>query len=304
VQTVLISISALSPKSFFRRASFSVSIFETGVISFSLSGISDAFSRLFLKGFITFITFIGIALFLLNIPHFKAKHINGDLMLISLLRAVVIYVLILAVMRILGKRQIGDLQPSELVITILLSEFFAIPMQDTKIPLLETIVPVFLLTGLEIVSSVISVKSVKFRKLIDGNSILVINNGSLDQKQLKKLRYTVDDLLEALRKKDVFDISTVQYAIIETDGTLSVCLKAKESTVKNKNLNITTAENTLPVVVVSDGRLIKENMKIIGCDEKQLASVIKKENTKAEDIFIMLMDINKKPVIIKRDSSI
>ncbi len=225
-------------------------------------------------------------------------------MLISLLRAVVIYVLILAVMRILGKRQIGDLQPSELVITILLSEFFAIPMQDTKIPLLETIVPVFLLTGLEIVSSVISVKSVKFRKLIDGNSILVINNGSLDQKQLKKLRYTVDDLLEALRKKDVFDISTVQYAIIETDGTLSVCLKAKESTVKNKNLNITTAENTLPVVVVSDGRLIKENMKIIGCDEKQLASVIKKENTKAEDIFIMLMDINKKPVIIKRDSSI
>ncbi len=225
-------------------------------------------------------------------------------MLISLLRAVVIYFLILAVMRILGKRQIGDLQPSELVITILLSEIFAIPMQDTKIPLLETIVPVFLLTGLEIVSSVISVKSVKFRKLIDGNSILVINNGSLDQKQLKKLRYTVDDLLEALRKKDVFDISTVQYAIIETDGTLSVCLKAKESTVKNKNLNITTAENTLPVVVVSDGRLIKENMKIIGCDEKQLASVIKKENTKAEDIFIMLMDINKKPVIIKRDSSI
>ena len=225
-------------------------------------------------------------------------------MLISLLRAVIIYFLILAVMRILGKRQIGDLQPSELVITILLSEIFAIPMQDTKIPLLETLVPVFLLVGFEILTSVISIKSIKFRRLIDGNSIMIINNGKLDQKQLKKLRYTTDDLLEALRKKDIFDISTVQYAIIETDGTLSVCLKAQESPVKIKDTNITVQEVAVPVVIISDGKLIKENLTIIGCDEKQLAAVIKKEKIKTDEIFIMLMDINKKTTIIKKDKSL
>ena len=241
---------------------------------------------------------------MLNIPYIKANHINGDKMLICLFRAAIIYFLILAAMRILGKRQIGDLQPSELVITILLSEIFAIPMQDTKIPLVETFIPVFLLVGFELFTSAISVKSIKFRKLLDGNSIMLINNGKLDQKQLKKLRYTVDDLLEALRKKDVFDISTVQYAIIETDGTLSVCLKAEESNVKNKDLNLSPQENTMPVIVVSDGRLVKENLELIGCNEKQLASVMKKENALKEDIFIMLMDINKKPIIIKKDKTI
>ena len=225
-------------------------------------------------------------------------------MLISIFRATIIYLLILVAMRILGKRQIGDLQPSELVITILLSEIFSIPMQDTKIPLLDTFVPVFLLVGFELITSAISVKSIKFRKLLDGNSIMIIKNGVLDQKQLKKLRYTVDDLLEALRKKDVFDISSVEYAIIETDGTLSVCLKAQEAAVKVKDLKLPSTEFAIPVVVVSDGRIIEENLKLIGCNRNQLDEAIRKEKIMPDNIFIMLMDKNKKVLTIKKENNI
>ena len=149
-------------------------------------------------------------------------------MLVTLLRTIILYILVLITIRVLGKRQVGELQPADLVLTILLSEILVIPMQDPEIPLVHTFIPVLLLIGFEIVISVISLKSLRFRTLLQGNSLIVIRNGVVDQKQLQRLRFTVDDLLEALRKKDVFDITTVQYAIVETDGTLSVLLKPEK----------------------------------------------------------------------------
>ena len=153
-------------------------------------------------------------------------------MLINFARTVILYIVIIVSMRILGKRQIGELQPAELVITILLSEILAIPMQDTSLPLMNTIIPVLLLVGFEIIISILNLKSVKFRSAMQGNPLIVIREGKIDQKQLKELRFTTDDLLEELRKKDIFDISEVWYAIVETDGTLSVMLKADEENVK------------------------------------------------------------------------
>ena len=129
-------------------------------------------------------------------------------------------------------------------------------MQDVSIPLSSMIVPVLLIVSLEMLTSVISLKSIKFRQLLQGNSIILIKDGKLDQSQLKSLRMTTDDLLEELRKKDVFDISTVQYAVVETDGSLSVMLKAGETGVKNKNMDYSTKEVTMPYVIVSDGRIL------------------------------------------------
>ena len=146
-------------------------------------------------------------------------------MLITLFRTLILYILIIFTMRVLGKRQIGELQPAELVITILLSEIIVIPMQDTEIPLVNTLIPVFVLSGFEMLVSFIGMKSIKFRSVMQGNPVIVIRDGKLNAKKLKELRFTTDDLAEALRKKDIFDISEVQYAIVETDGTLSVLLK-------------------------------------------------------------------------------
>lgn len=167
-------------------------------------------------------------------------------MLIALFRSAILYVFIILTVRIMGKRQIGELQPAELVVTIMLSEILVIPMQDSKIPLINTIIPVLLVVGLEILVSVLSLKSVKFRSALQGNSLLVIRNGVLDQAQLKRLRFSTDDLLEALRKKDVFDISKVQYAMVETDGTLSVLLKPEEENPTRADFKISAPDTGIP----------------------------------------------------------
>ena len=144
-------------------------------------------------------------------------------MVLTILRIFILYVLATAAVRIMGKRQIGELQPSELVITILLSEIAAIPMQDTDIPLLNSVVAVLLLVAFEIISSVISMKSRGARRLLEGNAVTVIRDGKIDQKEIKRLRYTVDDLLTALRQKDVFDISTVGYACKNSSKKMPIC---------------------------------------------------------------------------------
>ena len=134
-----------------------------------------------------------------------AKHISGDFMFITLIRTSVLYIFVIAIMRMMGKRQIGELQPTELVVTLLLSEIIAIPMQDNDISLVSAIVPVLVLVGFEILISVISLKSVKIRSLMQGNSIIIIRDGKLDLKKIKELRFTIDDVLEALRQKDILE---------------------------------------------------------------------------------------------------
>ena len=223
-------------------------------------------------------------------------------MLIFVFRAIIIYVMIMFSMRLLGKRQIGQMQPAELVVTFLLSEIFSIPMQDVSIPLSSMIVPVLLIVSLEMLTSVISLKSIKFRQLLQGNSIILIKDGKLDQSQLKSLRMTTDDLLEELRKKDVFDISTVQYAVVETDGSLSVMLKAGETGVKNKNMDYSTKEVTMPYVIVSDGRVIENNMSLCACDRKRLDKLLKGHNTDVSEVMLLTLDKDGNSFLIKKES--
>ena len=182
-------------------------------------------------------------------------------MLVTLVRALILYILIIVCMRIMGKRQLGELQPTELVITILLSEIAAIPMQDNALPLGNSIVAVLLLVALEVINSVVVLKSSKCRSLLQGNSLVVIRDGVVDQKQLKRLRFTMDDLFDQLRQKDVFDISDVRYAIVETNGQLSVMLKPEKETVTAEMADLPNETKGLLCMVINDGKFLKRSFK-------------------------------------------
>lgn len=231
----------------------------------------------------------------------NVNHISGDSMLVTLSRALILYVLIIICMRIMGKRQLGELQPTELVITILLSEIAAIPMQDNALPLGNSIVAVLLLVALEIFNSVIVLKSSKCRSLLQGNSLVVIRDGVIDQKQLKRLRFTVDDLLDQLRQKDVFDICDVRYAIIETNGQLSVMLKPEKETVTAEMAELTNKSKALLCMVINDGKFLKRSFTECDMNEEKLYGILKKEGIGIDEILFMLADKEGNYTIVKRD---
>ncbi len=224
-------------------------------------------------------------------------------MLISFVRTGILLVVIVVAVRIMGKRQIGQLQPAELVVTILLSEMAATPMQDNDIPMLNTLVAIAVLVSLEILVSAVSMKSLRVRNLLQGNSLILIRNGRVDSMQLKRLRFTLDDLLEALRQKDVFDISDVQYAIAETDGTLSVLLKPEKRPVTLGDMNIPGEDRGLSCVVVMDGEIIRSDFKDCGMNDQKLGKLIKKTGESLENIFLLTVDKTGNYNLITKDKN-
>ncbi|MDO4397544.1 MAG: DUF421 domain-containing protein [Oscillospiraceae bacterium] len=223
-------------------------------------------------------------------------------MLTTIIRTVILYLAAVFSVRLMGKRQIGELQPAELVVTILLSEIAAIPIQDNDIPLINSIVPLMLLVGFEILSSVIGIKSVRFRKINDGNPFIIIKDGVIDQKKLKALRLTVDDLLSALRQKDVFDISDVEYAVMETNGSVSLLLKPEKRGVTAQDMNITVKDSGFLCPVIIDGRIIGKHLSNCGFSRKKLDSALKKANLSQNEVLLMTVDKNGKTEIIKKEA--
>lgn len=224
-------------------------------------------------------------------------------MLTSFIRTVILLVFIVAAVRIMGKRQIGQLQPAELVVTILLSEMAATPMQDNDIPMLNTLIAIAVLVGLEIIISTLSLHSVRLRNLLQGNSIILIKDGVLDQKQMKRLRYTIDDLLEELRQKDVFDISDVEYAVAETDGSLSVLLKSEKQPVTAQDMQKEKAPSAFPVAIIMDGEVIRSDMCNSQFSEKEIRKALKGIKDDISDIFLMTLDKAGNKVIIRKDKA-
>ncbi len=222
-------------------------------------------------------------------------------MLVTLVRALILYVLIIICMRIMGKRQLGELQPTELVITILLSEIAAVPMQDNALPLGNSIVAVLLLVALEIINSVIVLKSSRCRSLLQGNSLVVIRDGVVDQKQLKRLRFTMDDLFDQLRQKDIFDISDVRYAIVETNGQLSVMLKPEKETVTAEMADIQNETKGLLCMVVNDGKFLKRAFKECDMNEEKIFGILEREQTPIDEVLFMVADKEGNYTIVKKD---
>jgi uncharacterized membrane protein YcaP (DUF421 family) len=227
---------------------------------------------------------------------------NGDFMFVTLIRTVILYVFAIISLRIMGKRQIGELQPSDLVVTLLISQIISIPIQDTDIPLVNTIIPILLLIGFEILTSVFNMKSIKFRSFMHGHPVVIINDGVLNQKLLKELRFTLDDLLESLRQKDIFDISQVQYAIVETNGQLSVLLKADYDTVTREDMNLSPSPQGYQCPVIIDGKIVEKDFKICNTNNKKIETIISKEKLQIKDILLMTVDSAGNHTIIRKDS--
>ena len=197
-------------------------------------------------------------------------------MIITITRTIVLYIFVTLGIRLMGKRQIGEMQPNELVVTLLISEIAAIPLQDTSQPILNGVVAIFMLVILEIIISVITMKSLYVRKIMNGKSAVIIKNGVIDQNMMRQVRMTVLDLVELLRGQDVFDISTVSYAVLEVNGNLSVLLKSSEQPVTVKDIDIKKEKATLPLPVISDGKIIRESLDALEISEEDIKSTVKK----------------------------
>ena len=221
-------------------------------------------------------------------------------MIAVVIRTFIIYCVVTIFMRVMGKRQLGELQPGELVITLLISEIATSPIVDNSLPLLNSLIPLSLLVGFEIITSFLEMRFVRLRYLIDGKPMTVIRNGELDQKTLKKLRFTINDIMSALRQKDVFDISDVQYGVVETNGTLSILLKPEKRNSTPKNYDTPEKDTGMPCPVIIDGRIIETNFKdcLITLDEVE--AKIKREKIPQEDVLLMTVDKGKNYCIIMK----
>ena len=213
-------------------------------------------------------------------------------MAINFIRAIIIYVFVIIAVRLMGKRQVGELKPHELVITILLSAVALIPLEENSMPLANCLVPILLFISMEIIVSVISMKSLWFRNLLQGRPIFIIRKGKLDQKKLSEMRFTIDDVIDALRQKDIFDLSEVEDAVIETNGSISVLPKAENRPLTPKDMGITPKDNGIPITIVMDGKPVNEYFNEYKVDDKRIELVIK--NTKKDVSKIMLLTIDDK----------
>ena len=208
-------------------------------------------------------------------------------MFVVLIRTLLLYALIIFSIRIMGKRQIGELQPSELVVTIMISNIATLPIEDTNIPLLAGITPIIALVSIEVIISAVTLKSIKARTMVSGTPRVVICNGQVNQNELKKLRFSVDDLMEALRAKDVFDLDKVETAIVETTGKLNVYLKASEQPVTPATMNLQTEEKGPHFIIIHDGSVMKESLNHVQKSDKWLQSILKKEKRELKNVFIL-----------------
>ncbi|MFL0249687.1 DUF421 domain-containing protein [Clostridium neuense] len=216
-------------------------------------------------------------------------------MIIVMIRTIILYFLVVLTMRIMGKRQIGQLQPFELVIAIMISELASLPMQDTRIPLIHGIIPIITLLVLEIILSVLQLKSEKARSILCGKPTILINNGKIDYYALKNQRINMNDLLEELRLKSFFNINDIEFAILETSGQLSIIPKTPLNPTTKKDLNIQSSQEVLPVTLILDGKINYESLNLINKDYNWLVNELKKQSIDSpKDAFIAILDSNQK----------
>ena len=222
-------------------------------------------------------------------------------MAVSLIRTILLYVLIIFAIKAMEKRQISELQTSELVITLLVSNIAAIPMQNPGQPLASGVIPIIILITFEIIISILMLKSSKFRKLICGSPVIVIENGKIQQNALKMLRMSIEDLFEELRQLDVFSIDDVSYAIVETNGKLSVLKKPDKEPPTASDLNVQPNFDGIEAVVISDGEISDFSLNLCGLSREWVEKIINDQNISLSDIFIMTANKNRKYTIIKKE---
>ena len=224
-------------------------------------------------------------------------------MIVVLLRTIILYLLIIAGIRLLGKRQVGELEPSELVLSLIIADLAAVPMQDNGIPLLAGIIPIFTLLSVTTVLSILTMKSIRFRALICGRPSVIVANGKVRQQEMRSNRFTVDELMEELRLQGVVDLTTVKYAILETNGHLSVLLQQSEHPVTAAQMGIRqTCDIGLPVILINDGRVIEHNLKGRGLDRNWLQKQLAAHHIKHyKDVFMLTVDESDQVYLVPKE---
>ena len=211
-------------------------------------------------------------------------------MLLSYVRTVILYLVLIIAIRLLGKRQVGQMEPSEFVVTMLVANLASIPMQDSGIPLFSGIVPILTVLGVELVLSAGAMRSVLLRRLLCGKPVILIDNGKILQQNLRSTRVTLDELTGHLREKDILDLKSVQYAILETNGNLSVFPYTKEKPAAAKAAGISVKNEYLPVTIIADGHLYRDNLDVARRDETWLQRVLDEHRSTMENTWLLTVD--------------
>ncbi len=212
-------------------------------------------------------------------------------MAIVLIRTLIVYLALLLTMRLLGKRQLGEMELSEFVLAALIADLAAHPLQDIGIPMINGLIPIVTLFCCEVLISGLSMKHIKLRSILFGKPSILITHGRIDQRELRNNRFTLDELMQELRSRGALDISKVEYAVLETDGRLNVILYPAEQPVTASQLQLQVPDNGYPVSVVSDGRVLSENLKRCGKDEAWLTKELQSRRIRsAREVFLMTVN--------------
>lgn len=215
-------------------------------------------------------------------------------MLTIVIRSILIYLIVLMVFRLMGKRQLGQMQPFELVLTLIIADLATIPMAEVSVPVLHGVVPLLTLVVLHFVLTLSCKSSQIISKIVSGKPVIIINPKGIDYDAMKKLNLATDDLFEALRESGYFSITQVQYAIMETNGKVSIMPKAEFAPATNGDLKIQSDESYLPIILISEGKILKENVKIAGISIEEIKRIIDKnsgkKNASIKDVLILSID--------------
>ena len=223
----------------------------------------------------------------------------------AFIRTLLLYFLLMAGLRILGKRQIGELEPGELVMTMMLSDLAAVPMQDFGLPLLSGIIPILTLLSVSMLLSYFSLRSIRFRELACGTPTVLIKHGKLQQTAMLKNRFTVDELMEELRQQGYSSITDVKYAVLENSGNLSVLPWVKKQPVTPEQMGLDPVDDvTLPTILISDGRLIRRNLTVCGRNETWLQQELGRQKLSQSQVFLLTIDENGTVVCIGKENDL
>ncbi|MBR2666875.1 MAG: DUF421 domain-containing protein [Oscillospiraceae bacterium] len=223
-------------------------------------------------------------------------------MSIAICRSVVLYLILIIGIRLMGKRQVGELEPSELVLALLVADLASVPMQDFGIPLVYGIIPILTLLCVTMILSVLTTRSIRFRSLLCGQPSIIVRDGELDQREMRRNRITIDELNEELRLNGILDLSTVKYAILETNGHISTILFPQAQPVTAGQLDVRPERTELPWVIINDGRLISRNLYEAGLDRNWLDRELERRQVREiSEVFLLSVDRKRHVQFIRRE---
>lgn len=211
-------------------------------------------------------------------------------MLSSAIRTIVLYLLLVATLRLLGKRQVGQMEPSEFVVMMLLANLATVPIENLDMSILFGVIPIVLVYGAELLFSFLTLRSIRLRQLLCGKPVILVENGRISQKNLKRTRITLDELTMHLREKGIFDLNTVKFAILETNGQVSTLQFAKDLPASAKDAGQTVTETELPITLISDGKILSNNLPISRRDQAWLDTQLKMRKALPQEVLLMTVD--------------